>query len=120
MMRYSETTFCRTRFLREYFGEDTGKDCGHCDNCRSKVAGDLAAPPTFQASPNAEDGAVAAQLMPQIAAESGPKLFHIGDRVRHRRFGTGQVLEIAGTNLTVDFGHSGRKRIRRDYVRLAN
>ena len=27
------------------------------------------------------------------------RLFHIGDRVRHRRFGTGQVIEITGQNL---------------------
>jgi len=33
MMRYAETTSCRMRFLREYFGEPVGEPCGHCDNC---------------------------------------------------------------------------------------
>jgi hypothetical protein len=47
-------------------------------------------------------------------------LFEIGDRVRHGRFGTGQVLEISGQNLTVDFGHpGGQKRIRASYVQKA-
>jgi len=34
MMRYAETTGCRSQFLRAYFGE-TGAPatCGHCDNC---------------------------------------------------------------------------------------
>jgi ATP-dependent DNA helicase RecQ len=36
VMRYGETTFCRTRFLREYFLEDSGDDCGHCNNCQKR------------------------------------------------------------------------------------
>jgi hypothetical protein len=39
--------------------------------------------------------------------------------VRHRRFGTGQIVEISGQNLTVDFGHTGTKRIRQQYVQKA-
>jgi DNA helicase-2/ATP-dependent DNA helicase PcrA len=46
-------------------------------------------------------------------------LYEIGDRVKHRRFGTGQVLEISGENLTIDFGHAGQKRIRANYVQKA-
>jgi ATP-dependent DNA helicase RecQ len=34
MMRYAETTACRSQFLRAYFGEtDAPSSCGHCDNC---------------------------------------------------------------------------------------
>jgi ATP-dependent DNA helicase RecQ len=123
MMRYAETTYCRTRFLREYFGGESAKDCGHCDNCDAKADGRLAepAPVPKQVTPRAEDGAVAAQLMPEVITQPPRgKLFHIGDRVRHRRFGTGQILEITGENLTVDFGHSGQKRIRRNYVQKAS
>jgi ATP-dependent DNA helicase RecQ len=35
MMRYGETTRCRMRYIREYFGEPQGEDCGHCDNCKN-------------------------------------------------------------------------------------
>ncbi len=120
IMRYAETTFCRTRFLREYFGEESGSDCRHCDNCQSK-ARRAAVSQHSEAIPGAEDGALAAKLMPSIAAQANaPKLFEIGDRVRHRRYGSGQVVEIEGRNLTVDFGHSGFKRIRRDYLQKAS
>ncbi len=33
MMRYGQTTRCRMQFLREYFGDDVGAACEHCDNC---------------------------------------------------------------------------------------
>ncbi len=38
MIQLTETTGCRTRALLACFGEDLGRDCGHCDNCRSPVA----------------------------------------------------------------------------------
>lgn len=47
MIALSETTSCRTRSLLACFGEQLGRDCGHCDNCASPVL-------TF-------DGTVAAQ-----------------------------------------------------------
>ena len=121
MMRYAETTFCRKRFLREYFGEQSGEDCNHCDNCRAKSESRLSHPQRLTAMPGATDGAVAAQLMPEIVKQPrAGKLFEIGDRVRHRRFGSGQVIEISGENLTVDFGQSGQRRIRREYVQRAS
>src|SRR5512133_486940 len=84
MMRYAETTFCRMRFLREYFGDPSGSDCGHCDICRAKMEGRLTTPQPIAVAPSAADGAVAAQLMPEVVAEPrATKLFHIGDRVRH-------------------------------------
>jgi superfamily II DNA helicase RecQ len=33
MMRYGQTTRCRMQFMREYFGDSAGAECGHCDNC---------------------------------------------------------------------------------------
>ena len=38
IIRYAETTECRTRYLRRYFGEEEGEACGHCDNCRDHTA----------------------------------------------------------------------------------
>jgi ATP-dependent DNA helicase RecQ len=119
MMRYAETTFCRTRFLREYFGEVSGSDCEHCDNCRAKSERKSQCA-TAEVVPGPKDGAVAAKLMPEaVHTARAARLFHIGDRVRHRRFGTGQVIEITGQNLTVDFGDAGCKQIRHQYVQRA-
>ncbi|HYZ64405.1 MAG TPA: RecQ family ATP-dependent DNA helicase, partial [Acetobacteraceae bacterium] len=47
MITLTETTACRTRALLACFGEELGRDCGHCDNCVAPVG-------TF-------DGTVAAQ-----------------------------------------------------------
>jgi len=118
MMRYAEATFCRTRFLREYFGEASGTDCEHCDNCRAHSQRESQS--AAEVVPGPKDGAVAAKLMPEaVRTARAARLFHIGDRVRHRRFGTGQVIEITGQNLTVDFGHAGCKQIRHQYVQKA-
>ncbi len=38
MIQLTETTGCRTRTLLRCFGEELGRDCGHCDNCRNPVA----------------------------------------------------------------------------------
>src|SRR3954471_15413411 len=37
MMRFAQSALCRRRLLREYFGQERGEDCGHCDNCRSGI-----------------------------------------------------------------------------------
>ena len=117
MMRYAETTFCRTRILREYFGEESGKDCGHCDNCRSKAEG-KSNPPASPVHSGAGES-IPLQVPPQPAL-SQIRQFHLGDRVQHRRFGTGQIVEISGRNLTVDFGGTGSKRIRGEYLQKAS
>ena len=115
MMRYAETTFCRMRVLREYFGEESGKDCGHCDNCRTKAEDTLR---IAQAPTPAGTSRPPSPKQPTATALRTP-LYGIGDRVKHRRFGTGQVLEISGENLTIDFGHTGQKRVRANYVQKA-
>lgn len=38
MMRYGQTTRCRMMFLREYFAEQAGEPCQHCDNCQHPPA----------------------------------------------------------------------------------
>ncbi len=38
MIQLTETTECRTRGLLACFGEELGRACGHCDNCRNPVA----------------------------------------------------------------------------------
>jgi ATP-dependent DNA helicase RecQ len=38
IMRYAQSTECRVKRLAEYFGEEYGQDCQHCDNCRDRPA----------------------------------------------------------------------------------
>lgn len=33
MIRYTDTTFCRSQFINSYFGDETTRPCGICDNC---------------------------------------------------------------------------------------
>jgi ATP-dependent DNA helicase RecQ len=51
IMRYAQSTECRVKRLAEYFGDDYGDDCLHCDNCRDRPAENaekLAHPESFQ------------------------------------------------------------------------
>ncbi len=34
LIHYINTHMCRMRFTQEYFGENTGRACGKCDNCK--------------------------------------------------------------------------------------
>ena len=38
MIQLTETTGCRTRALLRCFGEELGRECGHCDNCGTPVS----------------------------------------------------------------------------------
>ncbi len=33
VVTYAQTKKCRRRYLLEYFGEESGEECGYCDNC---------------------------------------------------------------------------------------
>jgi ATP-dependent DNA helicase RecQ len=122
MMRYAETALCRTRFLRRYFGEDEGENCQHCDNCLSAFsAAQHRAPPR-----GAEGSPVSAETNTRIPPDSPaavaakisrPAPFNIGDAVTHKRFGSGQVIEISGRNLVVQFSNGGCKTVRAEFVR---
>lgn len=41
MLRYFDIKSCRSRYLGEYFGDTSMKDCGICDNCLEKKHGRL-------------------------------------------------------------------------------
>jgi DNA helicase-2/ATP-dependent DNA helicase PcrA len=47
-----------------------------------------------------------------LARSTGPAAeFEIGDRVFHEKFGYGEVMEVEGTKLTVEFDKAGEKRL---------
>jgi ATP-dependent DNA helicase RecQ len=113
MMRYAETAACRTQFLREYFGEAPGDDCGHCDNCRTKAERQTMVPEAHRATAQQPPFQAACRNSKTLTK---PGVFNVGHWVQHRRFGAGKVAEISGENLTVNFEHFGQKRIRSNYV----
>ena len=44
LMHYAQTPRCRTHFINDYFGEQSGDSCSHCDNCRGvgeQTSGDV-------------------------------------------------------------------------------
>lgn len=122
MMRYAETAGCRVKFLAEYFGDENGSDCGHCDNCKAKSTNRQAtatAPHVEreQLSPETPD----APPLPDFLRDNGASkpLFDIGDRVRHKKYGPGEVIEISGENIMTRFSNAGVKRIRAQFLKSA-
>jgi ATP-dependent DNA helicase RecQ len=94
IMRYAQTTGCRVQFLREYFGEPPGERCARCDNC--------ARPPAVKRT---------ARRAPVVHEAH----FHPGQRVRHAKFGTGDVVRVADHTVTVAFVR-GERRVRDSYL----
>jgi DNA helicase II / ATP-dependent DNA helicase PcrA len=70
-----------------------------------------------QAPPRREPLTIEGEL---IARSSGTASVHrVGDRVFHIKFGYGEVAEIDGNKLTVDFDKAGRKRVVDSFVDAA-
>lgn len=109
MMRYADSTRCRMQFLREYFGEGLGDPCGRCDNCRHPIAPSLAVRRALRAAQRGSSRCP--------APLSGG--FVRGQRVRHARFGNGEVVDVADDQVTVQFVRSGRRCVLAAYLRPA-
>jgi DNA helicase II / ATP-dependent DNA helicase PcrA len=45
-----------------------------------------------------------------------PSSFIVGDRVFHQKFGNGNVTDVEGNKLTVDFDAAGEKRVIDSFV----
>jgi len=88
MIDYAESSACRMRILREYFGDEPQLDCGMCDNCRSRAAG-----------------------LAQDDSQSNIIPFSEGERVRHPRFGQGAVVRCKGRRVTVAFDDPEKRRV---------
>lgn len=52
-----------------------------------------------------------------IAKSTGaPSFYKLGERVFHLKFGYGQIAEVDGNKLTVDFDKAGRKKVVDSFV----
>lgn len=119
MMRYAESTRCRKQILRSYFGEPEGEPCGVCDNCRAPEPGrgDLRSPPEAVSvrSASGEFQTTAPETLPRPEAPA----FHIGERIRHKRFGVGTVLDEDSGKILARFEKAGERKVRATYVKRA-
>ncbi|NJC70319.1 ATP-dependent DNA helicase RecQ [Planosporangium thailandense] len=86
MRNLAETTACRGQTLLAYFGEQLEHPCGHCDNCLSGAAREVA-----------------------DAGAGGP--FPVHSRVSHAEWGDGTVLRYEGDHMTVLFDEVGYKTL---------
>jgi ATP-dependent DNA helicase RecQ len=148
MMRYAETANCRMQVIRAYFGDEAGEPCFRCDNCargeRERVT-HPAAEALFAAGrvPIAAEAAIAEPSAPAAVGDKPvtvvesmhgeirttapetllgnqpPAPFRANDRVKHKRFGEGRVLDCFNGMALVDFVKGGAKRIRADFLKAA-
>jgi DNA helicase-2/ATP-dependent DNA helicase PcrA len=55
-----------------------------------------------------------------LARSSGPAVdFEIGDRVFHDKFGYGEIMEVEGTKVTVEFDKAGEKKLVASFLKKA-
>jgi ATP-dependent DNA helicase RecQ len=124
MMHYAETTSCRTQTIRAYFGDPQGEPCLNCDNCTASAAvvpTDTPSSLTDSPAPGVTrietmHGDILTTAPETLPVASTPPAFAPGDRVRHKRFGPGKVIDIHEANVLVDFEKSGKKRLRVDFL----
>jgi ATP-dependent DNA helicase RecQ len=101
MVRYCRTAQCRTRLIREYFGEEPREDfrCGHCDNDATAELD-----PALDSDPE-RAGVPRTRWVP-------------GEEVTHGTFGGGIVLGLEGEKAEVDFGGHGIRTVRQEDLAL--
>lgn len=98
--RFAACTICAI-----YLGDVTDDNCGRCDNCRQ----DAGRIPRARRRRRSAAETTAAQSVP----------FSKGQRVQHKRFGRGEVLDSTLTHTTVDFPAAGVRRVLASYLRAA-
>jgi ATP-dependent DNA helicase RecQ len=134
MLAYGQTTQCRQCFLDAYFSEDATEPCGVCDNCRALQNGELTQ--SIQEPIGNEIAAVNPELamalelantrtsdnpewLESVTSEPASETnnFQSRQRVRHRRFGTGQVVNTEPDRVTVRFDDGRVKKVQAMYLK---
>jgi ATP-dependent DNA helicase RecQ len=110
IMSYGETTLCRMKYIRKYFGQPPGTECGHCDNCQHGTAG-VYRPETRRPQKRTS--------FPRRRDEARPASFTVGQFVRHARFGRGKVVDVSSQELTIVFTRHGERRVLASYLEPA-
>ncbi len=147
MMHYAETPNCRVQVVRAYFNEDEAEPCLRCDNCAREFPDQVAPelepiltrgrrkPPTSAPAPPEPEtahpvheevttvhtafGEIQTTAPETLLHPEAEPVFHKGDKVLHKRFGHGSVLDILNDLVLVDFVKGGSKRLRADFLEAA-
>ena len=93
---YAETPACLGRYILNYFGEDAGERCGHCQNCESGRS-------------RAAEGSA-----------SSVEPFPVGGRVSHVQWGQGDVMRYEGDKIVVLFERVGYRTLSLELVTDGN
>lgn len=127
MVFYAQTGFCRWKVLLEYFGEESGDvRCGTCDNCLRPPEHALQgvihdsgfnghAGPATAAAPVPEPGIAGGG---NAAQEELPKpaVLQPGDMVSVPKYGAGQIVSVAGEQVTIVFPDSAERQFLKEFV----
>ncbi|MCZ7658001.1 MAG: UvrD-helicase domain-containing protein [Xanthobacteraceae bacterium] len=104
----AETDSRRARgFDRAASGYETDDDAAPAEGLAP--AARLPAPRTPRRGPVTIEGEL-------VAKSTGPSSFAVGDRVFHQKFGNGNVVQVDGNKLTIQFDRAGEKRVVDSFV----
>ena len=144
MLRYSQSSLCRTRLLLTYFGyaEDAAEPCGMCDNCeeaRREAEERADASPLRQVTPapTTDDGEVDRRHVLDQAVQRRHARSHRvralkikrernvplashglgkGDVVRHKHWGEGEIVRVQGETVGAFFPGFGEKLLKASFL----
>lgn len=104
MVAYAQSGFCRWKVLMTYFGDEDFDPCGICDNCLH---------PPAAAEPAAPEQKT---RLRKRAPQKKPDAIQVGTFVSVPKYDEGQVVSIAGDQVTVTFPDNETRTFLRTYV----
>jgi ATP-dependent DNA helicase RecQ len=140
MLRYAQSSLCRTRLLVTYFGYTDAPPCGACDNCQraAKAMADaqgVSVPRVSQTAANrpveneTKRALIEEALRRQARGNRGRALkierarrgavgigLGKGDLVRHAIWGDGEVVRVVGDTAYAFFPGHGEKLLKASFL----
>jgi ATP-dependent DNA helicase RecQ len=144
MLRYSQSSLCRTRLLVTYFGYTDAPACGLCDNCQrsgKNAAADARVPETSAATAATQVARRGGDLETRTALVEESKRRNAatttmrmralkiervkhtsfgplgkGDLVRHATWGDGEVVRVVGDSAYTFFPVHGEKLLKASFL----
>ena len=109
MVSYAQSGVCRWKLLMKYFGEDDFEQCGICDNCTNSP---------IEAMSALIDQESQMQTEPTLENTSGIEtvIFEIGTQVSVPKYDKGEVVAVAGDQVTVVFPNNETRTFLSSYL----